>query len=50
MTHVHKKTLVADGLTPVSAYAALRGKLPGGSFLLESVVGGERWGRYSILG
>ncbi len=50
MTQVHKKTLVADGLTPVSAYAALRGKLPGGSFLLESVVGGERWGRYSILG
>jgi anthranilate synthase component 1 len=50
MTEVHKKTLVADGLTPVVAYAALRGKLPGGSFLLESVEGGERWGRYSILG
>lgn len=50
MTRVHKKTLVADGLTPVMAYAALRGKAPGGSFLLESVVGGERWARYSILG
>lgn len=50
MTRVHKKTLVADGLTPVSAYAALRGRLSGGSFLLESVIGGERWARYSILG
>lgn len=50
MTRVHKKVLVADALTPVSAYRALRGKAAGGSFLLESVVGGERWGRYSILG
>ena len=45
------KTLVADALTPVRAYAALREADPeGASFLLESVVGGERWGRYSILG
>jgi anthranilate synthase component I len=45
------KTLVADGLTPVLAYALLR-KASGGhaSFLLESVVGGERWGRFSVLG
>ena len=50
MTTVHKKTVVADSLTPVSAYAALRHRTTGGSFLLESVVGGERWGRYSILG
>jgi len=50
MPEVHKKILVADGLTPVSAYSALRGQAPGGSFLLESVVGGERWARYSILG
>jgi anthranilate synthase component 1 len=44
-------TLVADALTPVRAYAALR-RAAGedASFLLESVVGGERWGRYSILG
>jgi anthranilate synthase component 1 len=44
-------TLVADTLTPVRAYAALR-RAAGNeaSFLLESVVGGERWGRYSILG
>ncbi len=45
------RTLVADALTPVRAYAALRDADPeGASFLLESVVGGERWGRYSILG
>ena len=45
-----RKTLVVDGLTPVGAYQALRGRSEGGSFLLESVVPGERWGRYSILG
>ncbi|HMI87351.1 MAG TPA: anthranilate synthase component I family protein [Polyangiaceae bacterium] len=44
------ETLVADRLTPVLAYAALRRAAPGPSFLLESVVAGERWGRYSILG
>jgi anthranilate synthase component I len=45
------RTLVADALTPVRAYAALREADPNGaSFLLESVVGGERWGRFSILG
>ncbi len=45
------RTIVADGLTPVAAYAALRSADPhGASFLLESVVGGERWGRFSILG
>jgi anthranilate synthase component I len=47
---VHKKTLVVDGITPVGAYAALRAARGEGSFLLESVVPGERWGRYSILG
>jgi anthranilate synthase component 1 len=44
------ETLVADRLTPVGAYATLRRADPGPSFLLESVVAGERWGRYSILG
>jgi anthranilate synthase component 1 len=44
-------TFVGDGLTPVRAYAALRAASgPAASFLLESVEGGERWGRYSILG
>ncbi len=47
---MHKKTLVVDGITPVGAYQALRAQSEGGSFLLESVVPGERWGRYSILG
>ncbi len=45
------ETRVADALTPVTAYARLRAADPGGaSFLLESVVSGERWGRYSIVG
>jgi anthranilate synthase component 1 len=50
MTSVFTQTLVADRFTPVAAYAALRRADPGPSFLLESVVSGERWGRYSILG
>jgi anthranilate synthase component 1 len=38
-------------MTPVRAYSALRRAAgDAASFLLESVVGGERWGRYSILG
>jgi anthranilate synthase component 1 len=47
---VHQKTLVVDGMTPVGVYAALRAEAGAGCFLLESVVPGERWGRYSILG
>ena len=44
-------TFVADTMTPVRAYAALRRAAgDAASFLLESVIGGERWGRYSILG
>jgi anthranilate synthase component 1 len=50
MTSICTQTLVADRFTPVAAYAALRRADPGPSFLLESVVSGERWGRYSILG
>lgn len=50
-TLIFSRTLVADTLTPVSAYAALREADPtGASFLLESVASGERWGRYSVLG
>jgi anthranilate synthase component 1 len=44
------KTLVVDGITPVGAYRVLREDAGLGSFLLESVVPGERWGRYSIIG
>ena len=40
--------IVGDSLTPVGAFRAIVGDGPG--FLLESVEGGERWGRYSFVG
>jgi anthranilate synthase component I len=40
--------VVADTLTPVACFANLVGD--GDGFLLESVEGGERWGRYSFVG
>lgn len=42
------RELVADAETPVSVYARL-GRGPY-SFLLESVVGGEKWASYSFVG
>jgi anthranilate synthase component 1 len=42
------RRMVSDTLTPVSAYCRLQGGE--NSFLFESVVGGERIGRYSFLG
>ena len=42
------REIVLDGDTPVSAYAKL-GRRPH-SFLLESVVGGEKWAAYSFIG
>jgi anthranilate synthase component 1 len=42
------RELVADLETPVSCYLKLASKPY--SFLLESVHGGETWGRYSIIG
>ena len=42
------REVLADTLTPVAAYAALGGAE--GSYLLESVVGGEKWARYSFVG
>ena len=42
------REVVADSDTPVSAYAKL-GRTPY-SFLLESVVGGEKWAAYSFVG
>ena len=50
MAGLYSKTLVVDGVTPVGVYEVLRRDAGRGSFLLESVVPGERWGRYSILG
>ena len=42
------REILADAETPVSAYQKLHKR--GGSFLLESVEGGEHLGRYSFLG
>ena len=42
------REIVADVETPVSAYQKMAKS--GGSFLLESVEGGERVGRYSFIG
>ncbi|HXQ90606.1 MAG TPA: anthranilate synthase component I, partial [Acidimicrobiales bacterium] len=42
------RELVADTITPVGAFMQVVGGRPG--FLLESVEGGERWGRYSFVG
>ncbi|HEX9692731.1 MAG TPA: anthranilate synthase component I [Gemmatimonadales bacterium] len=42
------REISADTLTPVAAYAALA--RPPFGFLLESLVGGERWARYTYLG
>ncbi len=43
------RTIVSDLETPVSTYLKLAGGAPG-SFLLESVEGGEVLGRHSIIG
>ena len=42
------RELLADGDTPVSAYAALGASEH--SFVLESVVGGATWAAYSFVG
>ncbi len=42
------RQLVGDALTPVSAFRRI--ERPGPSFLFESVIGGEKVGRYSFLG
>jgi anthranilate synthase component 1 len=42
------RQVTGDGLTPVSAYRKV--ERPGGSFLFESVIGGEKVGRFSFLG
>lgn len=42
------REILADTITPVGAFAGVVGDAPG--YLLESVEGGERWGRYSFVG
>lgn len=45
------RTLAADHITPVRAYAALRSHArERSSFLLESATPGKRWGRFSVIG
>jgi anthranilate synthase component 1 len=41
------RELTADTETPISIFKKVRGPE---SFLLESIEGGERWGRYSFIG
>src|SRR5215204_3747913 len=43
------KTVMADLLTPVSAYLRIERQSPR-AFLLESIEGGEKIARYSFLG
>ncbi|MEO5368882.1 MAG: anthranilate synthase component I [Magnetococcus sp. DMHC-1] len=43
------REILADLDTPVSAFLKVAGSDPY-SFLLESVQGGEKWGRYSVIG
>ena len=43
-----KKHLM-DAQTPVSVFSKVR-DLNGSAYLFESVVGGERWARYSMIG
>jgi anthranilate synthase component I len=51
VSQILTRTFAADHVTPVRAYAALRAQSAGrSSFLLESALPGERWGRYSIIG
>lgn len=38
-----------DAQTPVSVFSKVR-DLSGSAYLFESVVGGERWARYSMIG
>src|SRR6202011_2522079 len=42
------RQLVGDSLTPVSAFRRIERSAP--SLLFESVIGGEKVGRYSLLG
>src|SRR5262249_58415013 len=42
------RQLTGDGLTPVSAFRKVERAAP--SFLFESVIGGEKVGRFSFLG
>jgi anthranilate synthase component I len=44
------KEMLLDGITPIAAYDALRGLVPGPCFLLESAPGAGELARHSIIG
>ncbi|HEX3840416.1 MAG TPA: chorismate-binding protein [Acidimicrobiales bacterium] len=44
------RELIADTITPVGVFLQIVGPGERVGFLLESVEGGERWGRYSFVG
>jgi anthranilate synthase component 1 len=51
VSELYLRKLAADFITPVRAYGVVYKQLGHrSSFLFESVVPGERWGRYSIIG
>jgi anthranilate synthase component I len=49
-TDVAIRKVVADGITPIAAFAALRAARPGPAFLFESAPGAGLSARYSIIG
>src|ERR1700730_15717046 len=47
---VLKSEFIADGITPIAAYASATASRPGPSFLLESSPGPRQTSRFSIIG
>ena len=45
-----RREVIADLVTPLTAFLRLDRDPDKAAFLLESVVGGEKWGRYSFIG
>ncbi|MFT7624428.1 MAG: anthranilate synthase component 1, partial [Myxococcota bacterium] len=45
-----RREVVADLLTPLTAFLRLDRETDEAAWLLESVEGGEKWGRYSFVG
>src|SRR5262249_23214129 len=47
---VRKSEFIADGITPIAAYARATAAPPGNSFLFESAPGPRQTSRFSIIG
>ena len=45
-----RREVIADLVTPLTAFLRLDRDPTSAAFLLESVEGGEKWGRYSFIG